>query len=101
MPDNKYLKAMQQASVHVRKQPSNLDASAILKKEQTPSPEQKRKFGRPPGKRSNPDWEQLTIYIRKDTKRAALHRLMDDTKHGPRDLSEVIEQLVAKWAKLL
>jgi len=101
MADNKYLKAMQQASEHVGKTP----AAAVIVSEKVkheparqPEPESRERVGRPRGKRSNPDWEQVTLFVRKDTKRAALRRLMDED--SPLDLSEVIEQLLAKWAKV-
>ena len=92
MSENKYMKAMEQAKRHI----------APLPADELPAPEPdgetKRKYGRPPGKRSNPDWEQVTIFMRRATKKAALHRLMDREGQGARDLSEVIDQLVAKWA---
>ena len=100
MPDNKYLKAMQQATEHVGGKTLEQTPPPVHSSDHTEKPK-KRKFGRPPGKRSNPEWEQLTVYIRKDTKKAALHRLVEDNGRGARDLSEVIEQLVAKWAKLV
>ena len=92
MSENKYLKAMQQASEHV-------SAPAAVETAE-PTPRQSRmtgKVGRPPGKRSNPDWEQVTVFVKKNTKRAALRRIIDD--QSPLDLSEVIEQLLSKWAK--
>ncbi len=97
MQDNKYLKAMQQATVHVGRQSEPVEEPVTSS--QPPTKEPKRKLGRPPGKSSNPDWEPLTIFIRKDTRKAALHRLADENGRGARDFSEVIDQLVAKWAK--
>lgn len=99
MSDNKYLKAMKQVAEHVTAA-SPEKVQPVQPSEESDKPK-KRKFGRPPGKRSNPDWEQLTVYIRRDTKKAALHRLVEDNGRGARDLSEVIEQLVAKWAKIV
>jgi hypothetical protein len=101
MAENKYLRAMQQASEHVGKpqpEPSPALPSETDTLEPPRVPTQPRSAGRPPGKRSNPDWEQVTLFLRKDTKRAAIRRLMDD--QSGRDLSEVIEQLLSKWSKI-
>jgi hypothetical protein len=99
MAENKYLRAMKQATEHVEKQ-----AEPILPpppepaRAETPAPHRAhRRVGRPPGKRSDPDWEQLTLFIRKDTKRAAMRRLMEDQRG--KDLSEIIEQLLSRWSK--
>lgn len=99
MAENKYLRAMQQASEHVERHQSELTAPAAVQISNEPAPSKShRSVGRPPGKRSNPDWEQVTLFIRKDTKRAALRRLVDDNSH--QDLSEVIEQLLSRWSKI-
>lgn len=99
MADNKYLKAMQQASEHLGK-PAAVIVSEKVKHEaaRRSEAERRERVGRPPGKRSNPEWEQVTLFVRKNTKRAAMRRLMDED--SPLDLSEVIEQLLAKWAKV-
>jgi hypothetical protein len=97
---NKYARIAGQAQV-ARLTPttseSEMQAPEVIEPRAVKEP--KRAMGRPPGKRSNPEWEQLTAYIRKDTKRAALQRLMNENGQGARDLSEVIEQLVSSWAK--
>ena len=36
------------------------------------------KVGRPPGKKSNPDYTQATVYLRKQTHLAAKKRLLDE-----------------------
>jgi hypothetical protein len=51
--------------------------------------------GRPPGKRSDPDYQPTTVLLRKQTKRTA-SRLLEDAGTG-QDLSELIEQLLAEW----
>jgi hypothetical protein len=89
MAENKYLKAMEQAKAHIK--------TPVETSESEPPQPKATRIGRPPGKRSNPDWEQTTLFVRKETKRAAMRRLMDDG--SGQDLSEVIEQLLAKWAK--
>jgi hypothetical protein len=52
--------------------------------------------GRPPGKSSNPEWEQTTVQLKRATKRAARAILL--TLEG-QDLSEVLQQLLEEWVK--
>ena len=52
-----------------------------------------RKVGRPPGKKSNPDYTQVTVYLRKQTHLAAKKRLLDEG----REFSKLVEDLVARW----
>jgi hypothetical protein len=51
--------------------------------------------GRPPGKRSDPDYQPTTVLLRKQTKKTAA-RLLEDTNSG-QDLSDLIEQLLGEW----
>jgi len=51
--------------------------------------------GRPPGKRSNPEYEPTTVLLRKKTKKAAV-RLLEDRESG-QDLSDLIESLLGTW----
>ena len=53
--------------------------------------------GRPPGKRSDPDYQPTTVLLRKQTKKTA-SRLLEDSDTG-QDLSELIEQLLADWIR--
>ena len=51
--------------------------------------------GRPAGKRSNPEFEPTTIFLRKATKKIANRTLEDQ---GIRqDLSELVEELLQSW----
>ena len=52
--------------------------------------------GRPPGKRSDPDFEQITAYIRKDTHCAVKIALL---KNGRKEFSELVEKLLRCWLK--
>ena len=52
-----------------------------------------RKVGRPPGKKSDPDYAQVTVYMRKDNHLAAKKRLLDDGK----EFSELVDELVTAW----
>jgi hypothetical protein len=51
--------------------------------------------GRPPGKRSDPDYQPTTVLLRKRTKKTAA-RLLEDT-NAAQDLSDLIEQLLTEW----
>jgi hypothetical protein len=53
--------------------------------------------GRPPGKRSDPDYQHTTVLLRKQTKKTA-NRLLEDADTG-QDLSELIEQLLSEWIR--
>jgi hypothetical protein len=61
-----------------------------------PEPTPKRR-GRPPGKRSNPGYEPVTIYISKTTHRACKIGLLT-TNPDNLDFSELAEQLLRAWA---
>ena len=51
--------------------------------------------GRPAGKRSNPDFEPTTIFLRKATKKVANRTLEDRGER--KDLSELVEELLQGW----
>jgi hypothetical protein len=53
--------------------------------------------GRPPGKRSDPDYQPTTVILRKHTKKTAT-RLLEDSNTG-QDLSDLIEQLLTEWIR--
>jgi hypothetical protein len=55
------------------------------------------KVGRPPGKRSNPNFERLTVLVKKQTRKAA-QRLWEDLEPG-RDMSELLERLLADFVR--
>jgi len=46
------------------------------------------------GKSSSPDFERLTIYVRKDTKKAATRKWEDATG---RDMSDLVEDLLTHY----
>jgi hypothetical protein len=58
-------------------------------------PPQERGRGRPPGKRSDPDYQPTTVLLRKLTKKTAA-RLLEDHDTG-QDLSDLIEELLTGW----
>jgi hypothetical protein len=51
--------------------------------------------GRPPGKRSNPEYQATTLLLKELTKRTAT-RLLEDKNLG-KDLSDLTEQLLTEW----
>jgi hypothetical protein len=78
----------------------------ILKaaKEREPEPEpeqpiqpesQPKKLGRPRGKRSNPDYEQVTAYIKKSTYTAIKIALLQSDEG--QEFSELVEELLTDW----
>jgi hypothetical protein len=62
---------------------------------QSLSKEPLRRRGRPPGKRSDPDYQPTTVLLRKRTKKTAT-RLLEDT-NAANDLSDLIEKLLTEW----
>jgi hypothetical protein len=62
----------------------------------TLTPPEPSRVGRPPGgKRSDPDYEQVTIYIRRKHHRAAALKLKRAGKSF--DFSDLVDVLVAEW----
>lgn len=53
--------------------------------------------GRPRGKRSDPNYEQTTAYIRKQTHLGVKIALLKEGKG--REYSELVEDLLAEWLK--
>ena len=64
--------------------------SPIASEETQPS-----KRGRPKGKRSDPDYEQVTAYIKKETYRSTKIALLQQGE--VQDFSLLVEQLLAEW----
>lgn len=53
------------------------------------------KKGRSKGKRSNPDFEQVTAYVRKNTYRQTKIALLNT--EDKLDFSDLVEQLLTEW----
>jgi hypothetical protein len=59
---------------------------------------QPRKIGRPrTGKRSNPDYQQVSAWVRRDTYQRVTHRLF--TRENRREFSDLVEELLAAWLR--
>ena len=77
----------------LKQQPVTTELTAL-----PPPPEETepvRGRGRPPGKRSDPNFQPTTVLLRKYTKRTAA-RLLEDTDSAD-DLSDLIERLLTEW----
>jgi hypothetical protein len=53
------------------------------------------RIGRPPGKRSDPNWSPRTILMHRHTHKRVARILLDID--DPRDLSELIDELLRVW----
>jgi hypothetical protein len=57
-----------------------------------------KKVGRPrTGKRSNPDYQQVSAWIRRDTYQRVTHRLFN--REDRREFSDLVEELLAGWLR--
>lgn len=61
-----------------------------------PEPVSAQKYGKlkSPGKRSDPDYTQITAYIRKDTHESVMRKI-----YKRQEFSELIEELLTDWMK--
>ena len=64
-----------------------------IQPESTGDAESPAKMGRPPGKKSNPSYSQVTVYLQKNVHRNARKLLFDDG----RNFSDLVDELVARW----
>jgi hypothetical protein len=63
-----------------------------------PKKKESPKVGRPrSGKRSDPDYRQVSAWIRRDTYDRVTHRLF--TKEGRREFSELVQELLEQWLR--
>jgi hypothetical protein len=68
------------------------DNSSLSKRQESP------KVGRPKGKRSNPDYEQVTTYIKRDTHMAVKMLLLQEKQSG--DFSDLVQHLLEEYLKM-
>ncbi len=54
-----------------------------------------KRLGRPKGKRSNPDYTQVTAYIGRDTHKRVKMALLESEDEG--DFSELVDRLLIEW----
>lgn len=62
-------------------------------------PREKGRVGRELGKRSNPEYKQFSVLLKKRTHMNASHML--DILGGGQDISELVQQLLEQWLKRL
>ena len=53
--------------------------------------------GRPPGKRSDPEYKQYSVLLKKQTHREVT-KILRDQEYSP-DVSELLQQLLEQWLK--
>ena len=87
-PAKKPSKTQKTLPVIAKKAPSPPTPSPTI------APEAKRR-GRPPAKRSNPNYLGFTTYIHRDTHRKVKMRLLE--KAEDQELSELVEELLSSW----
>ena len=76
----------------VKKKPRTTKKSSPPIVDEKPVPVKK---GRPKGKRSNPDFEQVTAYVRSKTYRQTKIALLQQEELE--DFSELVEELLTEW----
>jgi hypothetical protein len=84
-------------SREVSEEPKEEEAIDLVKKD-LPAPPPVAKMGRPKGKRSNPDYTQVTAYIRQDTYKDVRVLLLQ--KGDGQEFSELIEELLSEYLKI-
>lgn len=77
--------------------PQLVEESEITQPQLVAELEQPSKRGRPKGKRSHPDYEQVTAYIKKDTYQEIKIALLREGQK--REFSELIQELLEDWLK--
>ena len=77
----------------------NRALSHLLNRKRKPRPRRRRAVGRAwltaCGKRSNPDYKQISALVRKDTHRNVMRALLDEPTD--RDVSDLLQALLEDW----
>lgn len=85
------------ASTQARKQRKNPAERSSSSAHHPPPPADGKRPGRPPGKRSDPTYGQVTAYLRRSTYSAVQIALLK-AEEG-QEFSVLVEELLAKWLK--
>jgi hypothetical protein len=85
MAENKYAKMAQLAQHYQATEPESSVETSLPK------------VGRPRGKSTNPDYERLTVLIKKHTRKTT-QRLWEDLE-PKKDMSDLVEKLLSEWAE--
>jgi predicted outer membrane protein len=91
---NKYAQMAEVAKQHMQEREEL--APTPLAERQGSSSSVNRSLPRAIGKSRDPQYEKLTVYIRKSTRKAVNRRLLDEDQS--QELSELIEELLSGWA---
>lgn len=67
----------------------------VLPAEPLPAQESRRRVGRPPGKRSNPEYQQVTVLLHGKTYVEVRKQLLDERK----EVSTLLNELLEEWLK--
>ncbi|MBD2616244.1 hypothetical protein H6G94_34225 [Nostoc punctiforme FACHB-252] len=90
----------EQPKQELKTQQPEVRQSQKLKPEKVTEPQGEPKRGRPKGKRSDSNYEQVTAYIRKDTHTAVKIELLKESQNGQKqEFSELIQELLDEWLK--
>lgn len=73
--------------------PTAVDGDPVPAAIETVAP---RRVGRPAGKRSDPNYQQVTVLLQQQTYRETRKRLLDEKK----EVSTLINELLDAWLKL-
>ena len=76
-------------------QESVIPSTPVLEATVSPAELMEKRRGRPKGKRSDPEFDQVTAYIRKDTYRKVKIALLG--LQEPQEFSELLEELLYSW----
>lgn len=100
---NKFARMIQTAREHQAPTGDEIPELRPQESQEQPKPKagpastEPRGRGRPAtGKRSDPDYESTTVFLRKETKTAAAHLLLAEKRQ---DLSDVLEKLLSGWVR--
>lgn len=83
--ENNIVKVQKKESIKVNSAPTTYNSKT------------KGKPGRPRGKRSNENFQQVTAYVQRNTYRKVSIKLLDRENKG--EFSELVEDLLQKWLK--
>jgi hypothetical protein len=91
-----------EALAELHRQPAEAEipeAAVVSASPPVTEPAAEKGRGRPAtGKRSNPEWKLYSHFLKRQTQRAAVARLLQVEDNG-RDLSDVLQELLEKWLK--
>lgn len=94
-PEPKPEKSSQETEIQLSEvqQPEKVQLQPVAQLQSEPL-----KRGRPKAKRSDPDYEQVTAYIKRNTHTAAKIELLKSSQNGEKqEFSELVQDLLEQW----